>query len=233
MRTADGKIYSAANYTRAIKKANQFTLLHSQRSADLSDPTYILNKDRGTVFSLGSYNPQLLQLFYQIWVGAAEREFRYFQLSDDFGLIQVPFANFRIILIWCFLTLPSDVTASWQSYETKTDDELAAMSPERRKVFDWLPDGVDERQAVDGFRSIRGVFRDMHFEAMSREWPETIRGRDLRVVRGIGGKFCREGLLGTADFEEHIARCRLAFSDEDGVLFHRLTTARSATEYWE
>jgi hypothetical protein len=232
MITADGRRSYVRNHTRAVKKAKRFTLMHSQRTMDLSDPQYILRKNRGKLFSLGSYDPRIFQLFFQISVGPAEREFTYFKLSDDLNLMQIPFSSFRLVVMWCFLTLPSDVTASWQSYETKTDAELAAMTPEERAIFDWFPDGVDEHDAIDGFRTVRRVIREWHFMAMARDWSEELRERGLPVVTTIGGAFCREGRSSSVDFLEHARRCSLIFEKEDADLFDTLTRARSATEYW-
>ena len=134
--SADGERSDGGNYTRAIKNTKRFTLLHSHRAMDLSDPRYTLGKNRGTVFSLRSYDPSVSSCSIKIWAGPAEREFSYYRVTDDLKLIQQRFAAFRLAIMWCFLTLPSDVTSSWQSYETKTDSELAAIeSPGKGKLL--------------------------------------------------------------------------------------------------
>ena len=223
----------AASYTRAIKNTKRFTLLHSHRAMDLSDPRYTLGKNRGTVFSLRSYDPSVSSCFIKIWAGPAEREFSDYRVTDDLKLIQQRFAAFRLAIMWCFLTLPSDVTSSWQSYETETDSELAAMSSQARaNSSEWFANGVDEDDAIDGFRSIRRVMRDWHVEAMARAWPEELQDRGLVVVKSIGSAFCREGQTSSVEFQEHAGRCRLVFSMKDAELFDALSTARSAIEFW-
>ncbi len=121
----DKRKYSYQN-TEAIKVYNQFAIIFMRRSGDLSDSRYLVNSN-GPVISLGSYDPAYFQIAYMVLVAAHDRKFVIPRLWYV-KLVQIPFARFRLIVLWQFMSFTGDITTRSVMPVTFSQEQISAES---------------------------------------------------------------------------------------------------------
>jgi hypothetical protein len=124
----------ALHYTEAMKQHGRAASVLIVRSSNLDHDQFIKNDAEGDYHS-GHYDPSHFQLLYQVLVSSKDPT-TVLVSNGTTNCKQVDFTEFRITVLWTFVSMGSDISGHLQFFSTlKTED------------IDKLPDG-DEKTSV-------------------------------------------------------------------------------------
>jgi hypothetical protein len=211
-RFRDGRKRRTLNYTSALKRDNSFSLLFSQRCQDLRAAIFDMKKSSEKPVSLGSYNPQFFQLIFSIYAGRKERNFTTAS-EPDLRFLQVPIGLFNIVVVWSFVSLPSNITGNYAAFRTYKPEEIEVMTDPGLKAFLRMASGgFDEEISLIFFRDKRQRLLEMYFDSINNDFPH-MRQVVLPAMRSIASFFA-EGDINNPDYKAHFARLRQTFTTE-------------------
>jgi hypothetical protein len=122
---ADGRRWFVRHYTQAIKKRERFAFLFCRRCGLLNRPEYLVSGKFDNI-SLGSFDLSYFTLIYAVIVGARDTVFLPAKNVDGVNVIQRPFNNLRIVVLWTFLNIPSQPRLMTAHSATAPPEDAAA-----------------------------------------------------------------------------------------------------------
>ncbi len=163
----DGTEQTRANVTSAIKQENQFSFVYLHRCSDLLTEEYDVGETDAKNISLGSFDSLFTPIF-AVFVGHADRAFHQ-PLKPGCNIIQRVFLDFRLVILWSFLSVPAHESAMLMHNITFPN------TPQLGK-------GSDERKCIHMFKSMRVAAANEFFEVLSGFWRDGITP-DTTLVR--------------------------------------------------
>lgn len=131
---ANGKRIRYRHYTKVIKSRENFAFIYCRRCGRLERPE-LIPRGKFENISLGTFEPQNFTLIYAVLIGARDKEFIAQHRQTRIGIIQHPFNNLRIIVLWTFLNTRSHPIWMTAHLETIPPEILA---PTDRDLADGL-----------------------------------------------------------------------------------------------
>lgn len=144
----DGRVQTTRNYSEALKLKNQFSGIFVRRSGDMSHDRYRVYPNKGTIYSLGKYDPEYFQPVVIVLAGRSDRHFGVTS-PENKNVMQVRFQKFSLTIIWQFLAFTGGTTTRSLLFKTFTDQEISAAPTESRPAMLKMRDGFTELEAID------------------------------------------------------------------------------------
>jgi len=188
--------YETRHYTKAIKRGNAFASLFFRRCTTLTHPSYIPKPRRGTMVSIGRYDPSAFTLFYNVVAGA-----RGYELAIDDPKIAASFFDFRnvrITVLSVFVSIPASNSSYTGHSETSADEEESHLmdgidAPSCQFHF-WEQNVFLTKELIESLRNERTdaeieSYQEAAFfkEGVPASYPFSIYNRLVRGNRTIVG----------------------------------------------
>jgi len=145
-----GRLLEMFQFTTAMKKQNSFAPIYVNRFDNLQHANNDIKKRNGKFVNLGDVHPGAT-LIMMVAVGPCDRLFTAAP-ANDFLVKQFQFKVFNLVVLWCFVTIPANITA--MSMHVGTTRHSGAAT------------GMDEAEIIKMFRSCRHLLRDELIQAL-------------------------------------------------------------------
>lgn len=162
-------------YTKALKKNNLFIPLYSARSPNLLNKEYKTDLKRNKIINLGTYDPNISVLYYQIIISNTERDFN-ISSEIDFNFKSIKFRKFTLTIIWSFGILPSDGTGAKIHFTTLPDETIKNQCNE----------GFTSEQITHTYREYRQLLHNEFINLIIKRDPSL--SKDPMLINNYGFK---------------------------------------------
>jgi hypothetical protein len=203
-----GETEYSYNNTTAIKKDGRIAGVFIRRVSDLSNRRYVVEPYRGTILSLGDYDPAQFQPVFAVFVSDPNRAFTPAK-NVSVNYTQLKLGAFNVIVLWQFILLTGFETSASLHITTKPDN-FDPDDPIQKQTLDRMIRGFDEEGVLRCFQDLKlrliNSWLDVVWDRLSPE--EKIQHdalhRALRLVE-IGAK------QGTTSTEEYVTLLKRVF----------------------
>ena len=207
------------HFTAAMKQHSNYAPVFTQRCSNLSGEYFVHKYGDAEAISLGQYDPNRFQLLYMILVSKPDTEEFYEERRTNRK--HVYFSNFRVSLIWSFLSLHSDASAMSLLLGTMKPEEInEVMDEDLRILAERLPRGFPPYTCIPQFANLRPLFKSEYIEKLlgkhGHETTETL--ERTRRLANIAGEFFKEGTLSGLRYRQHLRRCERELRNDP--MFH-------------
>jgi hypothetical protein len=197
-----GRPFDLHHWTRAIKTTKRFAPVTSQLMSSLKHGR--LTDDRKSdVVNLGAFDPLRFTPIYSLFIAHKHREFS--RRRGDFKSFQRAIGDYRIVLLWCFLNIPSHVVGVGLHAPTKDPSSLS--DPKSIELNGHLMDGFSEDNCIFFFRYMRDCLRDAMIHRLRQELPHLETSSPGWHIAARAGYFKR-AREGTIEHNKIIRRAR-------------------------
>ncbi|WP_315773363.1 MULTISPECIES: hypothetical protein [unclassified Bradyrhizobium] len=181
------------SFTKAIKSKTGFVPLFSRRCPNLAQQHYIPGFKKSTIeVGLGKYDPTRFMLLYSVFVGPPTREFLLF-CSHKVCAVQYQFAQFSLVVLWSFLSLPSSENG-WKLHAEIPHPDTIAEHPE-------LSSTALSCQEADCVK-----YHESKVSYLRHQFLCWIESAETRNCSAILGQHIRYGLPETPEYQDHLRR---------------------------
>jgi hypothetical protein len=152
--------------TRSLKQTNSYTPLFTEWCSHLVKPQYDVSSWKGTMVSLGSYDPDKKTLVYSVFVGPENRIF--IPTSDDDMQSKEIICNegYRLVVIWSFLNLKSENAGIVVHSSSDPSRVFVGDTPTAPESTSEFFDGIEEPVCVHLYKYARDECRKTAFTNM-------------------------------------------------------------------
>lgn len=124
----------------------------------------------------------------------------------------VDFSNFRVSVVWSFMSLSSDGSAMSLFLGTMDPAKIDALTDANlRMLAARLPRGFVPHTCIPHFASLRPLFKsnyiDKLIEQYKNEKTETL--EQTKYLATIAGEFFKEGTVSGLRYRQHMRRCEI------------------------
>jgi hypothetical protein len=166
------------------------------------------------MISLGEYDPTRFQLLYMVLVskrGAPE-----FHEEQRANRKHIYFNNFRVSIIWSFMSLPSDIASSSIRLGTLRSEEIEVIKdPFHRLIETMIPIGFSPYRCIPEFAALRPLLKSEYINGLvnRHRGGAGVTAEDLQRARQsatIVGEFFKKGTGENTRYNNHMRRCEFA-----------------------
>jgi len=152
--------------TDAIKEKSGFALLQVKILPNLAMPHYELrSNDSATIYNIDDYDPKVFIFCYGVLIGPPGLHFAP-SYKPSLQAAQYHFQEFSIVLLWCFLSQPSQPLGTQHSVFT-VPPERAATSEEEAILRETMQ-GKSADDCIAAFEHVRNLARTQHLNAIAK-----------------------------------------------------------------
>jgi hypothetical protein len=212
----NGRKLETRHYTNAVKTTKQFATVFFERCQDFRRAPPASNTQSDAQISLGWYDPRQFQLVYGIVVGSAEREFIPTTVPDfqQFNISQKIFGVFRLVIIWSFISLPSNPTSNYSVVRTHKPEVIPTLEDPRLQEFlQMTADGYDEEGSLIWFYLQRQNLLNQYLQNLKND-NSTADEVVLRLMNARAA-FFKNGDPGSTEFRELCGKARDVFTEDE------------------
>jgi hypothetical protein len=212
MELENGQRLTSAHVTSVVKEnAGRFAILFSRLTPDLRADKYKIGiKDKAVIHNFGEYDPRLFTFSHCLMLGPIDHLFPTY--PGDFNTNQFIFGQFRIVLLWSFLTLPSS-SAGRLVHNLTVPPELA-NDPTMQNQLRSFMNGSDPQECINLYYSHRAILTQSWLSVVGSQVPP-----ELRAQMAAMAGYVREASEFSPEYAAHAAavRSRLDEIDRQGV----------------
>ena len=213
------------HYTSSMKTLSNYAPILTNRSVTLDKDYYVHRATKLSAISLGNYDPDHFQVLYRFAVSSLQSE----KLSARFertNCFQMDFAEFRLTVLWSFLSLPSNHRGRLVFVPTVKPEEMHLLHDDNaRSLAHLLPAGLPALRMIPEFVELAALLkedciqRSVEADFEPDQWTPDELEQWIRLLT-ITGQFFKEGTVDRLRYKQHMSRYRgiLARGDFDGIL---------------